>query len=614
MSDLGDVKLHRVDTLEDANEFMRWLGERRPTPLAVDTETTGLSPQVDRVRLVQFGDGAQGWTVPWEEWAGLARQVFNEYDGEYVMHNAAFDVAMLEAHGVRIASHRVHDTMIMAHVLDSTRSVGLKPLASKLIDHRAGAAQAMLDHAMTKNGWTWATVPLSVPAYSAYAAMDTVLTARLHELLYPEVQADAPRSYDLERTFAFVVMRMEQTGVAIDVDYTRRSYDSFVDYVDRAEKWCVDNFNVKPGSNEAVIERLKADGIEFRKYTCGCIGEDEYCKEKNHRERLALDKDVLEYVIARGHPLGRTILDRRRAQKLASTYLKNFLKFSDANGVMRPSMFSLGARTGRMSMKDPALQTLPRRSEENPLAITVRDCVVPREGNVLAMADWEQIEMRLFAHLANDPGLSSAFDQGDFFTNLCRRIFNDQSIEKADPRRQTTKNAAYAKIYGAGPAKFALTAGITTAQGREFMATLDSLYEGIPRLQNQVTQTSLDRRETEGRAYVRSPLTGRRHYADPGKEYALVNYLVQGTAAEILKQKTLELDAAGLGDYLTLLVHDEEIFDVPRPDVSDVVETTNRIMNDDELLSVPLVADVEFAYRWGQKGELSLDDIVKEES
>lgn len=608
---LDDVQLHRVDTLDDANAFMRWLGERRPGPLAVDTETTGLKPWRDRVRLVQFGDPMQGWTIRWSDWAGLAKQVFARYEGRYVFHNASYDVAMLKhSCGIDVPTHRVDDTMIMAHVLDSSRRVGLKTLSAIHVDGKSGVAQAMLDHAMTKHGWGWDTIPYEVPIYSVYAAMDTVLTARMHDILEPTIRADCPRAYDLELAFAFAVMRMENRGVALDMSFTERQLETFDAYVKQATDWCVKNYGVKPGSNDAVIDRLREDGIVIEKYTCGCVG-DEQCDDINHKTKLALDKDVLGGIIKMfGHPLAQVVLQRRRAQKLATTYLKNFIKNADGDGIIRPDMYSLGARTGRMSITDPPLQTLPRRSSDNELAIVVRNCIVSREDNVLMMSDFDQIEMRMLADLARDPGLAAAFGEGDFFTNMCRQIFHDDTIVKKDPRRQTTKNAMYAKAYGSGIPKFSLTAGIPVTEGRDFMMQLDSMFPGIRRLQDQVRDVARQRLYEEGRAYVRSPLTGRRHFCDANKIYALVNYLIQGGAAEVLKMKTLELEAAGVGDYTTLLVHDEVIADTPKAVAHEVARTMDEVMNDDKLFSVALTATTELGYRWGEKGNVTLEELA----
>jgi DNA polymerase I len=588
---LDGVELHRIDSLDEALAFKRWLGERRPI-LAIDTETSGLKPWKDHVRLIQFGDRMQGWTIRWDRWAGVALEVFKDYSGEYVGHNMKFDLQMIERWcGVTIPWSRVHDTAIMARLIDPTGPRGLKSIAPMLIDRKAAVGEAMLEKAMTEHGWTWATIPYEVPVYSVYAAMDTVLTARLWEIMYPRTKQTCPLAYDLERAFTAAVMRMEQRGSLIDRPYAEETAESFDRYVDEAGQWCRTNYGVEPGSNQKVIDRMQQDGVEFRKRTRGGA--------------LSLDAEVLESIT---HPLAQVVLQRRKVQKIASTYLRNFLLMGADDNIVRPIMDTQGAATGRMSME--LLQTLPRRSETNPLAITVRNCIRAREGNVLMMCDFDQIEMRVLAHLASDAGLAQAFTEGDFFANVARQIFGDPTIVKGDERRQRTKNAMYAKAYGAGLEKFALTAGATIEQAQTVWQGIDQQFPGIKSLQRQVEQVATERADREGRPYVLSPLTRQPYYPkDDDRAYALVNYLIQGTAASVLKMKTVELALAGVGDYLTLLVHDEVIGDVPVEHAHEVAQIMQQTMNDSTLFTVPITAAVELGYRWGEKGSVKLHEL-----
>ena len=113
----------------------------------------------------------------------------------------------------------------------------------------------------------------------------------------------------------------------------------------------------------------------------------------------------------------------------------------------------------------------------------------------------------------------------------------------------------------------------------------------------------MERYRSEGMAYTRSPLTNRKFVGEPGKAYKLVNFTIQGMAAEIFKTKLLELDAAGLGDALRLPVHDEVIIEVDDADVPDAVQTLRDVMNDNEILSVPFTAGVAQGKSWGKKEE-----------
>ena len=170
--DLSKVQLHLVDSVEKANEFLSWLSERRPyDAVAIDIETgerrggersDALSPWHGDIRLVQVGDGQQGWAIPWEEWSGVFYEAMDRYKGQIVCHNIAF-----EAKWFAVKSHwelpwyRAHDTMIMAQIIDPLGSGALKRLAARYVDSRAVALQETLDTELSRNGWTWGTVPVT---------------------------------------------------------------------------------------------------------------------------------------------------------------------------------------------------------------------------------------------------------------------------------------------------------------------------------------------------------------------------------------------------------------------------------------------------------------------
>jgi DNA polymerase-1 len=384
--------------------------------------------------------------------------------------------------------------------------------------------------------------------------------------------------------------------------------ETFRAYCDNVKDWCkrvhgIDN----PGSNQQVVRALQKLGVQFVKTTPGGA--------------VSLDGDVLEWVAdtasgAAGE-LATAVLRRRQLEKISSTYLSNLLALAGDDDVLHPGINPLGfsqrkeqrgsgygVRTGRMSMENPNLQNLPRRGGRNPGGDVVRSCFTAREGHTLLMCDFDQIEMRIFTHLSQDPGLIAAFhSENDFFVELARRIFRDDTIEKKDPRRQITKNSGYAKIYGAGLAKFAATAGITIEHASAVMTEFDRLFPRGVAHSNGVMRAARETRLEEGVGYVTSPITDRRFTIDEGKEFALVNHQIQGAAAELFKMKLIQLDDAGLGDWLIVPVHDEIISDVPNDDVHDAVHVLQKVMNDDQLLSVPVSASVSHGPSWGDKSD-----------
>jgi DNA polymerase-1 len=594
VSRLANVQLHRVDSLDDARSFLDWAWSVRDRPIGVDSESTGFFwHRGDYVRTVQVGDHEHGWCLRWDRWSGLLESLLKVHTGPLDMMNSKFDYAFLRKAGVELDKSRVRDVGVMSHILEPHMSRALKNQAKRHVDPNANALQYKLDEALgAHGGWTWATVPYDFQPYWSYSALDPVLTRLVAEHHWPLVQAQAPKAYELENAFQWVALGMETLGTPVDVEYASQHYEKFMDYCRDVEIWCLREYNVKPGSNAAVIDVLAKAGFEFSKAT--------------KSGAVALDKEVLEGI---DHPLAQAVLRRRQLQKIASTYLEFYVENADADGRIHPSINTLGARTSRMSMSEPNFQNLPVRGG-NPAVKVVRNCVRARPGHTLVFSDFDQVEMRGLAIMSGDPGLAAAFHSPeDFFVNLARTVYQDSSIEKSDPRRQVTKNTGYGKIYGAGVAKLALTAGIDQQQAAWVTRTFDAAYPKVAEFQHATFSEAMQHLNDEGIPYTTCPLTGRRHVADRGKEYALVNYKIQGWAAALFKTKLLEADAAGLGEFMILPVHDEVILEVPNDQLKDVVHTLRKVMNDDESFAVPISASVAVGERWGEKRELGEDEL-----
>lgn len=590
-SPLSGIKVTFIATWEEAAAFGQWLSEQQS--VSIDTETTGLDTYKDKVRLLQVGNADEAWVIPIEgpaSWSGLAIDILKRYDRHINMHHMKFDVNMIDMTlGVRVDISKVDDTMLMGRAMEPHQSASLKTMTARFVDPDALHAMNRLDEAMRAGGHTWASVPLTFGEYWYYAGFDTVLTEQLADNIRDRVRREAEQPYQLELGASHICGAMERHGALVDSNRTTEAMRQLEQYVDQAAEWCMDNFGVKPGSNGDVITVLAKAGYDFTKRTAG----GDY----------SLDKEVLSGI---DHPLAQTVLSRRQAQKVLSTYLRNFTSQADAQGRIHPRINSCAAVTGRMSMDNPNLQNLPRRGTTS-FGEVVRSCVVAEEGHTLLMADFSQVEWRLFASISQDQGLIDAFKADDFFTEMCRQIFNDLSITSKDPRRQVTKNAMYARIYGAGDAKFSVTAGISVDEAKKFNALLDHRYPAIRQLQRSVETKARARLTESGQAFIKSPLTGRRYVIEDDSYYKLVNYLFQGTAAEILKLKLIELAAAGLEEFMVIPVHDEIILEVPNEDLYDVAHQVHTIMSDSTLFKVPLESTLASGQNWGAKKDFSLD-------
>jgi DNA polymerase-1 len=602
--DLSNVQLHLVDNTQKANDFIAWLSERRPhNALSVDTETGelpggkrehALSPWHGQLRLVQVGDGQQGWSIPWGEWSGVFYEAMDKFDGPLICHNIAFEARWFEVHSRwRIPWHRAHDTMIMAHIIDPLGSGALKRLAALHVDSRAVALQETLDVELTKNGWTWGTVPTNFGPYWSYGALDCVLTTRIWEMFYEKCGPDGPynRAYELEMATRRIVTRMELNGARVDLGYSKRKFDELTSYSESVKSWAKQTYGgVSITSNQQLVRLFESLGAEITEYTP--TGQKSCTKDQLRLLMIDENKEIAN--------LADTVLKQRKADKLANTYFSNFLTES-IDGFVHPSVKTLGARTSRMSITDPALQTLPKGDD------VVRKAFIPRdEDHVIVTSDLDQVEFRMFASLSSDANLISLFNLADStgsdpFTEIGREVYNDPQMQKSDKRRALIKSMIYGRLYGAGVAKQALTAGVHEAQMKQTSDAFDSRFPGMTLFQRQIEDAGTRRLKAEGQGYVYT-WTGRRLPCDEGRVYTLVNYLIQGGAAEVFKSNLVKLDQADLTELLIVPVHDEIVLNAPRKDAEEIKQIVKQCMTTTEGWAVPLTADVDGPLEsWGDK-------------
>ena len=601
---LQDVQLHLIDNVDKAREFLSWLGERRPhNAIAIDTETGelpggvrdhALSPWHGQLRLVQVGDGKQGWAIPWKQWSGVFYEAMNKFDGPIVCHNIAFEARWFDIQSDwKLPWHRAHDTMIMAHIIDPLGSGALKRLAALHVDGRAVALQESLDIELIKNGWTWGTVPTNFQPYWAYGALDTVLTMRIWEMFYEKCGPGGPynKAYEIEMAARRIVTRMEINGAKIDLDYSRRKYDELTEYSESVKSWAKQTYNgASITSNMQLVRLFEGLGAEITEFT--------------PTGNKAVTKDQLKLLTITGSDevkkLAEITLKQRKADKLANTYFLNFIN-DNVNGFVHPSVKTLGARTSRMSIQNPALQTLPKGDD------TVRTAFIPKdEDHVIITSDLDQVEFRMFASLSNDPNLVSLFNRADAtgsdpFTEIGREIYNDPSMQRSDKRRNLIKGTVYGRLYGAGVGKQALTAGVAENQMRTVSDAFDTRFPGMALFQKQIEDAGMRRLRAEGQGYVYT-WTGRRLPCDEDRVYTLVNYLIQGGAAEVFKSNLIKLDQADLTELLIVPVHDEIVLNAPRKDVQEIMKVVKECMTTREGWSVPLTAGIDGPMEnWGEK-------------
>jgi DNA polymerase-1 len=246
-----------------------------------------------------------------------------------------------------------------------------------------------------------------------------------------------------------------------------------------------------------------------------------------------------------------------------------------------------------MSVTDPALQTLPHR-KAGPL---VRDAFVPRPGNLLVLADYDTQELRIMAHLSGDEQMIADFLEGrDLHMETALGAYG---LSAGKPERTVCKNANYARVYGGGIGTVADTAGIDDRSAASIFGAFDRRYPGAAQLMASVTAAVRDRAKSAGSEYGYVTLgDSRRLRVSSDKAYVGINWRIQGQGAVEMKRSLVNLDAAGLGPFLLLPVHDEVVLDVPEADVEDAIPTIRAAMERHEY-RVPLTVGTKAVDRWG---------------
>ena len=601
---MNDVNLRLIDSVEEAQNFLAWISERRPhNAIAIDTETgelpgkdrkDALSPWHGRLRLVQVGDAMTSWAIPWAEWAGVFYQAMDRFDGPIVCHNVAFEARWFALQSQwEVPWHRVHDTMIMAHIIDPLGAGALKVLAGQYVDGRAAAMQTSLDESLRENGWTWGTVPTNYEPYWTYGALDCILTMRLWLQFYEKCGPGQiySKPYELEMNVRRIATRMELNGARVDVEYSKTKFNELTDYSEQVKDWAKKAYdNVSITSNLQLVKLFDSMGAEFTQFT--------------PTGGKSANKEQLDLLTLQGNAevknLAEIVLRQRKADKLANTYFANFINGS-INGVVHPSIRTLGARTSRMSITDPALQTLPKGDA------TVRSAFIPKdEDHVIITSDLDQVEFRMFASLSQDPSLISLFNNADAtgsdpFTEIGREIYEDPTLERSDKRRNLIKSTIYGRLYGAGVAKQAETAHVTKDQMQIVSDAFDTRFPGMASFQKTIDDIGQRRLRGEGQGYVLT-WTGRRLPCDDDRTYTLTNYLIQGSAAEIFKSNLVKLDQADLTELMIVPVHDEIVLNAPRDSAEEVKQLVKECMTTTEGWAIPLTSGIDGPLEnWGEK-------------
>jgi DNA polymerase-1 len=589
----------------DAAQLDRWLARLDAAPLvSLDTETTDLDPMQARLVGISFAteDGHAAYLPLGHSYAGAPTQLpltetlatlkpwlESPHHGKLGQH-LKYDRHVFANHGVQLRGI-AEDTLLQSYVLESDNAHDLGALAAR----HCGLATISYDAVTGKGANRISFAQVEVARAAEYAAEDADVTLRVHQVLRPQL-AEVPELEalyrDLELPIAEVLFRIERNGVLIDAATLAQQSDELGRKImaieAEAQQLAGQPFNLASPKQLAEI-LFNQQGLPVVK--------------KTPSGAPSTDEEVLEK-LAEDYPLPKKILEHRSFAKLKNTYTDKLPKMiNPATGRVHTSFGQATAVTGRLASTDPNLQNIPIRTAEGR---RIRSAFVAPANHRIVSADYSQIELRIMAHLSDDPRLLEAFAQGeDVHRATAGEVFGLTPAEVTSEQRRAAKAINFGLIYGMSAFGLAKQIGVDRTAAAAYMDRYFARYPGVARYMEETRAVARDKGYVEtvfGRRLwlpeIRSSNAGRRQ----GAERAAINAPMQGTAADLIKRAMLAvqawLDAQQLRSLLILQVHDELVLEVPEEELPLLRESLPRLMGGAAQLKVPLLVEVGVGANW----------------
>ncbi len=607
-ADAGAMEAN-YETVLTQVRFEDWLARLEAAGVfAFDTETTSLDYMVARIVGVSFAVNAgEAAYVPLaHDYPGAPdqldratvlarlRPLLENKENHKIGHNLKYDRNVLANHDITLSGMRF-DSMLESYVVDSTAtrhdmdSVALKYLGHKTIKYEEVAGKGA-------NQLGFNEVPVEDAA--PYAAEDADITLRLHNAIWPRLQAEPglEKIYnEIELPLLTVLSDMERAGVAVDTDMlarqSRELAERIVEIEQEAQREAGQPFNL--GSPKQIQEIL------FDKLQLPVLA-------KTPKGAPSTAESVLQE-LALDYPLPRLILDYRSFSKLKSTYTDRLPEqVCAATGRVHTSYHQAVAATGRLSSSDPNLQNIPVRTEEGR---RIRQAFVAPAGYRLLAADYSQIELRIMAHLSADEGLVTAFDAGaDVHRATAAEVFGVAPEQVTGEQRRSAKAINFGLIYGMSAFGLARQLGIARGAAQEYIELYFARYPGVKAYMETTREQAREHGYVEtvfGRRLYLPDIKSRNQQRRAAAERTAINAPMQGTAADIIKRAMI-----GLHEWITsqdaleitmiMQVHDELVFEIAEADVEQARTPIIEAMVGAAELQVPLVVDIGVGSHWDE--------------
>jgi DNA polymerase-1 len=585
-----------------------WVTKIKSAPLvAVDTETTSLdymqaqlvgvcvAVEPGQAAYIPFGHDYLGAPAQLSQDTVLAqlKPLLEDPDIKKVGQNLKYDMSVLAQHGIDLQGV-AFDTMLESYVLDS---VATRHDMDSLAAEYLGETTISFSDVAGKGASQLTFNQVSLEEAAPYAAEDADITLRLHQTLWPEVCKHPTLEKvfnDIELPLLPVLSRIERTGALVDGTLLFQQSSELAERLGELE-----------------IEAWDLAGQQFNLASPKQLGEILFEKlqipvlKKTAKGAPSTKEEVLQE-LALDYPLPKVLLEHRSLAKLKSTYTDKLpTMINPASKRIHTSYHQAGTATGRLSSSDPNLQNIPVRTPEGR---RVRQAFIAAPGCKMVAADYSQIELRIMAHLSEDPSLLKAFAEGqDIHRATAAEVFAVPTDQVTADMRRSAKAINFGLIYGMSAFGLARQLNIGRKQAAEYIELYFQRYPGVQSYMNNIRHTAAEQGYVEtafGRRLYLPEINARNGMRRQAAERTAINAPMQGTAADIIKLAMIHVDDwlqnSDLQSQMIMQVHDELVLEVPESELEAVKQGLNDLMANAANLLVPLVVDVGVGDNWDE--------------
>ena len=595
-----------VETVLTQEALDRWIERlRRAEITALGTETDSLDPVRARIIGLSFSTtpGEAAYVPMAHTYPGAPEQLpfaqvlealrpwLEDERAAKVGHHVKLAVHVFANHGVAVRGFR-HDTQLESYVLEAHRPHTPESLAERHVGQRGMSYEEVCGKGV--NQIAFAQVEATRAA--AYSGGNTEITLRVHQALWPNLQAGTMRFVyeNIEMPISATLARIERHGVLIDSALLARQSRELAERIMAIEQEAYSlagqPFNL--GSPKQICDIL------FTKLGLPVI-------KKTASGTPSTDEEVLEK-LAEDYPLPKRILEHRSFSKLKGTYTDKLpLMVSPATGRVHTTYAQSVAVTGRLSSNDPNLQNIPIRTAEGR---RIREAFIAPPGHHIVSADYSQIELRLMAHISGDEGLTRAFATGmDVHRATASEVFGVPLDQVSSEQRRYAKTINFGLIYGMSAFGLAANLGIERSAATIYIERYFQRYPLVKRYMDETRASAKARGYVEtlyGRRIVLPEINSGNGPRRTGAERQAINGPMQGTAADLIKLAMIAvqdaLDRDRLATKMVMQVHDELVLEVPDAELEWAHTQIPALMSGVASLDVPLLAEVGVGRNWDE--------------